>query len=51
MAQFIGLATLSIAVYQMQKKISILQMEQSIPEVVLKDMKANGETDLASTGM
>ena len=50
-AQFIGLAILSTAVYQNQKKISILQMERNIPEVVLEVPKVNGETDLASTDM
>ena len=50
-AQFIGLAILSTAVYQNQRKIFILQTEQSIPEVVLKDMMGNGEIDLASTDM
>jgi len=32
-AQFIGLATLSIAVYQMQRKISTMPMAPSIHEV------------------
>ena len=50
-AQFIGLATLSIAVYQNQRKISTLQTEQSIPEVLLKGAMENGKTAPVNTGM
>jgi hypothetical protein len=50
-AQSIGLAILSIAVYQNQRKIFTLQTEQSIPEVVSRDVMENGKTDLASTDM
>jgi len=51
LVQSIALVTLGTVVYQNQKKISILQMERNIPEVVLEVPKVNGETDLASTDM
>ena len=50
-AQFIGLATLGIAVYQNQRKISTLQMAPSIPEVLLKGAMENGEIAPVNTGM
>ena len=51
LVQFIVLVTSSIAVFQNQRKISILQMELNTLEEVLKDQKVSGKKDLASTDM
>ena len=51
LVQFIVLVTFSIAVYQNQKKIFILQTELNTLGVVLEVPKVSGEKDLASTDM
>tara|TARA_Y100000589_G_scaffold7875_1_gene6683 strand:+ start:601 stop:924 length:324 start_codon:yes stop_codon:yes gene_type:complete len=48
-AQSIALVTLSIVVYQMQKKISSFQMVPNTQEERLVTPKVNGETDPANT--